>query len=344
MATLGDDLLTLADLTKRLDPDGKIAMIGEHLEKTNAILDHMVWKEGNLPTGERTTVRVGNPTVGFRALNEGIARSKSRTAQVDEGAAMLAGFSECDRDLAVLSGDVGGFRVSESKSFFEAMNQTMATTLFYGNAATSRKEFSGLATRYDDLSSSDVSDQIIDGGGTGIDNRSIWFVAWGETGVQGIYPKGSKAGLQHMDVTNAQGSAGDGYPAGCVIEDDSGRKYLGFRDWYQWHCGLSVKDKRYAVRIANIDYSALTADHSAGAYIENLMVQAEERMHQLGLGSMKYAWYCPRKIHTYLRLQMLTDKRSFMSWDEIGGKRVELWNGTPIHRIDALNVDEARVV
>ena len=63
MATIGATVLTLADWAKRLDPDGKTPTIVELLSMTNEILLDMLWKEGNLPTGERTTVRTGLPTV-----------------------------------------------------------------------------------------------------------------------------------------------------------------------------------------------------------------------------------------------------------------------------------------
>ncbi len=39
---------------------------------------------------------------------------------------------------------------------------------------------------------------IIDAGGTGTDNTSIWLV-WGENTVHGIFPKGQKAGIQMED-------------------------------------------------------------------------------------------------------------------------------------------------
>ena len=76
--------IRLVDLTKRLDPDGRIAQIGELLNQTNEILLDMPWKEGNLTTGERTVVRTGLPTVAWRLLNKGVASSKSTTDQIDE--------------------------------------------------------------------------------------------------------------------------------------------------------------------------------------------------------------------------------------------------------------------
>lgn len=335
MAVIGQVLPTLVDLTNRLDPEGKIASIAEYLTADNQVLDDMVWKEGNLPTGERTTIRTELPTVGFRALNEGVARSKSRTAQIDEGAAMLEGNSQVDRKLAILSGNIGAYRLSESTAFFESMNQTMATTTFYGNAATSPKAFTGFAPRFDD-----IGDQVIDAGGTGTDNMSIWLIAWGEQ-VFGIYPKGTKGGLFHHDVSGFAGMGDDGFPLGMEVLDADGNPYLGYKDHYEWNCGLAVKDRRYVVRIANIDRSLLIKDRTTGADLQDLMVQATERIQG---NATRQAFYMPRAISGMLRRQLLTTKNAFLSYDEVAGRKVTNFDGIPVRRVDALKADEARVI
>ena len=116
-------VLTLGDWAKRLDPDGKVPVVVELLSQTNEVLTDMLWKEGNLPTGHRTTVRTGLPSVAWRLLNAGTTPSKSTTAQIDEQAAMLEAWSEVDVDLANLNGNVNSFRLSEAMAFLEAMNQ-----------------------------------------------------------------------------------------------------------------------------------------------------------------------------------------------------------------------------
>lgn len=59
MATLSSNALTLADHAKRVDPMGKIPRIVEMLSNSNEILDDMLFIEGNLPTGHRTSIRTG---------------------------------------------------------------------------------------------------------------------------------------------------------------------------------------------------------------------------------------------------------------------------------------------
>ena len=89
MGALNANCLTLADWAKRLDPDGKVPAIVELLSQNNEILSDMLFIEGNLPTGHRTTVRTGLPTVAWRLLNQGVQPSKSVTAQIDEACGMM---------------------------------------------------------------------------------------------------------------------------------------------------------------------------------------------------------------------------------------------------------------
>ena len=91
MATINSKVLTMADWAKRLDPDGKTAFITEVLSQSNEVLDDMLFKEGNLPTGEQTTIRTGLPNVFYRLINQGTPKSKSTTAQITENAAIFSG-------------------------------------------------------------------------------------------------------------------------------------------------------------------------------------------------------------------------------------------------------------
>src|SRR5688500_13356212 len=199
MATIGNNVLTLVDWAKRLDPGGKVDRIVELLAMTNPILQQMPFLEGNLPTGHRTTVRTGLPAVAWRLLNQGIQPSKSTTAQADEAIGMLEAWSETDVELAKLNGNLAEFRFSEAGAFIEALNQEMAQTIFYGNQGMAPEEFTGLAVRYSSLSA--VNGQnIVNAGGVGSDNTSIWLIVWGPNTVHGIFPKGSKAGIEHNDL------------------------------------------------------------------------------------------------------------------------------------------------
>ncbi len=128
--------------------------------------------------------------------------SKSTTVQITDSIGMLESYAEVDKSLADLNGNTSEFRLSERRAFIEAMNQQMAQTLFYGDTSVSPQQFMGLSSRYSSKTAGN-GQNIIDAGGTGTDNTSIWLVVWGENTVHGIFPKGQKAGL-HMEDKGQQ--------------------------------------------------------------------------------------------------------------------------------------------
>ena len=334
MAVLSTGTLTLADWAKRLDPDGKVPVIVELLAQTNEILMDMRWIEGNLPTGHRTTVRTGLPSVAWRLLNQGVQPSKSRTVQIDEQSGMLEAWSEVDVDLAKLNGNIAAFRLSEARAFIEAMNQEMASTLFYGNGGLAPEEFTGLAPRYATISGATNGSHVLSGGGAGSDNSSIWLVVWGDQSCMGIFPKGSKAGLIHDDYgeVTVETTAGVG-----------GSRMRALQERWQWKSGIALKDWRYVVRIANIDISNLVAKTSAADLIE-LMIKAIHRIPTLSMG--KPAFYMNRTVFEMLDIQRRDDVISGggLTYADVDGVIRPSLRGIPIAKCDALLETEATVV
>lgn len=332
MAALGTGALTLHDWAKRRDPDGTTPVIVELLSQTNEILTDMRWVEGNLPTGHRTTVRTGLPTVAWRLLNQGVAPSKSTTAQIDEQCGMLEAWSEVDVDLAKLNGDTPALRLSEARAFIEAMNNEMAATLFYGNSGLAAEEFTGLAPRYSSLTATNASN-VLSGGGAGSDNSSVWLVVWGENTISGIFPKGSMAGLIHEDfgVETVETTAGVG-----------GSRMRAYRERWQWKAGIAQRDWRYAVRICNIDISNLTAKSSA-ADLTELMIKAIHRIPSMGLG--KPVFYMNRTVFQMLDIQRRDDVISGggLTYSNVDGAVRPNFRGIPIAKSDALLETEATV-
>ncbi|EJL90267.1 major capsid protein [Pantoea sp. GM01] len=328
MAVKGLTALTLADWGKRVDPNGKIDKITELLSQTNPILQDMLIVEGNLPTGHRTTVRSGLPNATWRLLNYGVQPSKSTTVQITDSIGMLESYAEVDKSLADLNGNTAEFRLSEDRAFIEAMNQQMAQTLFYGDTSVNPQQFMGLSSRYSSKTAGN-GQNIIDAGGTGTDNTSIWLVVWGENTVHGIFPKGQKAGL-NMEDKGQQ-----------TLRDANNNPYEGYRTHYKWDNGLTLRDWRYVVRIANIDVSDLSTP-AAAANIVSLMVKALHRIPNRGMG--KPVFYMNRTIGQALDLQSLDKASLALSVKETEGEWWTSFRGVPIRETDAILETEARVV
>ena len=331
MATIGGDAVTLIDVAKRLDPDGSVPDIAELLTQNNEILEDIPWYEGNLPTGHRVTQRSGLPAAYYRKMNAGIPKSKSTTVQVDEAFGELTALCEIDKSIADLNGNTAAFRLSEARAFIESMNQTFCTKLFYGNVAANGEEIQGLAPRFSTLSA-DNGSNIIDAGGTGSNNTSLWLVGWSDHTVWGGFPKGSKAGIQFNKGT------GDDWAF-----DAAQNRFRAYIDDYKWHNGLVMKDWRYVVRIANIDVTTLTKNAASGADLLDLVAQGVEKIHSLTGVTPRF--YGNRTLSSFFRRQMVNKiANSTLAWGDVAGKRVMHLEEVPFRRVDALLNTEARVV
>jgi hypothetical protein len=334
MPLIGNTAVTMADLAKRMDPNGMLAPVAELLNETNEVIPDIPWMEGNLPTGHRTTLRTALPTVYWRAFNEGVPKSKSNTAQVDEVCGMMEGYAEVDKELIKLYGNQGAaFRASEVAAFVEGMGQEFVDKLFYGSLALEPKAFTGLATRFADVnigeSGSALKDgAIIDAGGTQSDNTSIWLVVWGPNTVHGIYPRGMVGGLENEDLGQ------------FTAADSNGGLYEVMRSHFMWKCGIAVRDWRFVVRIANIDTSNLIANTTPADLIK-FMGRATRRVPNLTSG--RPVFYVNRVVDGMLIEQALGKVSSTLTFDDVAGRPVTKLLGIPIRKVDAILNNEQQL-
>ena len=178
------------------------------------------------------------------------------------------------------------------------------------------------------LKKADCAKNIIDAGGT-TNLASMWLVGWGPLTVHGIYPRGSQGGLEQEDLGEV------------TVTKADGSMFQGYRTHFKQNIGLSVRDWRYVVRIANIDMKSIKEDISAGPNLINLMIRAEEKMQSLT--GCRPVWYMNQELRTFLRLQKNKVHGSTITEDMEMGKMVTRANGIPVRKIDALLSTEARV-
>lgn len=338
MATLSTGQLTLADISKRLSPDGKVDPVAELLSQQNEILEDIVFREANQPTSHVVGIRTGLPAVYWRQYNAGVPSSKSTTAQITEPCAMMEARSHIDAKLLQLNGNSAAFRLSEEAAFIEAMGQEMTSKIFNGNVGTDAKTFSGLATRYSSTTAGNGNNVIL-AGGAGSDNASVYLVVWGENTVFSPFPKGSRAGLMSRDLGEES------------VSDGNGGWYQAARSLFQWDAGLVVKDWRYVVRIANIDVSDWigvtgTQATSASTNLVKLMMKAIARIPNFSAG--RAAFYANRSIKEGLMIQALEKSSSALgiqpAINQFGQNIHSLtFQGVPIRTVDGLGIAESLV-
>lgn len=331
MAILGGTFVDLIDVYKKQDgTSGDIAVI-EILNQMNPILQDAIAVECNKGTTHLHAVRAGLPTVAWGQLYKGIPNDKGRLTQVEDTTGFVEGRSTIDKRVLALASNPGAVRLGEAQAYLEAMSQEVATKLFYGNTASDPEQFLGLSPRFNSTTAPN-GNQIILAGGTGSDNTSIWFVAWGDNQCQLLYPKGTSAGIKREDMGKQR------------LTDGDGNAYYGMEELFTWNVGLAVKDWRYVARIANIDVSAMAAGTVA---LYTFMRKAYYKLQKRRVPGGKIAIYCNRDVMEALDALATnagsTDNFVRLTRKEVEGEEVLAYRGIPLRECDAIVNTEALV-
>lgn len=323
MPGVGNTYLSLADLYKQREGDNITSTIIELLAETNDLLKDAPAVECNDGSGHKTTTRTGLPTPTWRMLYEGVQPTKSQVAQVRDTTGMLEDYSEVDKVLVDLAGDKAQFRLNEARAHIEAMNQEVQENIFYGSTKTNAAKFDGLALRYNSISTTktNVGYNVLSAGGSGSDSTSVWMVTWGDLHTHMLYPKGTKAGLEHKDLGEQTKTNSDGGMLQVL------------RDHYKWHVGLSVRDWRSTCRICNIDASDLAAGSVA---LDNYLIKAYYRIKSYNKTGRTVIY---ANAETLYALHLLAKAKTnvYLTLKEgIEGQEIVTFMGIPIRQADQL--------
>lgn len=330
----------LVDILTRTDPNGNISQIIELASLINPIIEDAVYTECNDGTKHQHVIRTGIPEPAWRRYNSGIKQVKTTTAKVVDTTGMSAAYLNVDAALARLNGNEANYRASEMVGVVEGFSQFIARNLFYGSTDTTPDGFMGLSPRFDDPTVASGR-QLINAGGTGSTNTSIWFVTWGPRATTLLYPKGSAVGLARKDMGERLAPAPDGSGEMVVLTD-----YL------TWDIGMAVQDWRGNARICNINVPTLTKDAASGADLLDLMIDAEVRVrgqNRVGIdgnGNLvkgKTVIYANETICAFLRKQALNKKNVMLRVEQIDDQPTTMWGEWPIRCVDAIANTEAAI-
>jgi hypothetical protein len=300
----------------------------------------MLWMQCNDGAGHKTTVRTGLPAATWRLLNYGVQKSRSTTSQIRDATGMLESYSDIDKALADLNGNSAEFRMGEDMAFIEAMNQAMQGSVLYGSTAVNPERFTGLAPRFSTIAGAPSGANIVDAGGTGATNTSIWLVGWGQNTCHGLFPSGSKTGLQVRDMGEV------------ALYDAQQNVYQGYRTHFKWDCGLSVRDWRFVVRIANIN---VTGGIVTTSNLINTLIQAVNKLPFVSAagnspppggtrpGQVNTAFYCNRMVRSALDIQAMAKSNAFLTIETRDSRPYTAFRGIPIRLCDQILNNEARV-
>lgn len=329
MATLGTTYLNLIDQMKTAK--NGLWEVVEALHQLTPFMQDANVMTANQGTKHTHSIRTGLPSVTWGALYQGIPQSKSQMQQVEDTTGFVEGLSSVDERLLKIYGEKANLmRQSEGLAFLEAIAQEVASSIWYSDVNVNGKKFHGLGARYNSLS----NPCVVDGGGEGSDNASIWMVTHGDAQVSIITPENVEAGVTQEDMGRQR------------VTDASGDPYYVREEKFEQHIGLTNKDWRYTGRIANIDVSeALAGNVNVYALLRSLYYKLQGRRHYKMDADGK-----PTQGRTvlYMNRTMLevldmlgtnegaSDSFVRLTPMQLMGQEVQSWRNIPIREDDAL--------
>lgn len=327
-------IFTLADYTSLVGSQLAHPIVVDTIRNCMPLFDQATIQVANDGLNNRTDLITGYPEGQLRGFNQGVMPEKAEGKTVVDTCMLVSTYSQIDEKQLQLNKYSATWRANKERAFMRGLAYGMAKRFFYGSMAQDPRAINGLAARYwtVDEESDQIAEQVIDAGGTGATNTSIWLVTWGPDTTYLFYPEGAKAGLQAMDRGIES------------VLDAQGRRYRAAITDYDWYLGLAVSNPASVVRIANIDVTALKNDASTGANLINLMIDAKERLGDEVEG--RTAFYANGEITRVLRHQIRKETSNQLTWEKVAGRKVAVFDDTPIHKMPkgVLLNTEARVI
>ena len=324
----GTGLATLYDIAQTLGQSDQMLQQAVELQaQTNEIWQALPFKPCNKSTMEIVPLRTALPEVAWRMINKGTQPTKSSMAQASFTCGALEAMAQIDERIMQLNKGSNAFRMNENRAHQESMSQMMSQSVFYGDEKINPATFTGLSAFYYSKANQDpvYADQIIDAGGTGDNLTSLWIVTFAPDTVYGIHPEGIPGGYKYKD--NGRVS----------VNDPQGGKYYAYESQFNWDMGLCIRDPRYVVRLANIDYT-----DTDSTTFRNKLIEAYNQIHNVDHG--RTVILCNRKVQTYLAIMATNAKNVDLRFDEFAGKKVTHFWTSPILMNDAILMTESQLV
>lgn len=325
--------VTLNDIQKRLGANNAFQPIIEILKQSNPILEDMPFAEGDLPIGNKTTIRTSLPSPSIRRANRGTAPTKSDVKQVIDQCMYLEDRSCVDTLLLKGKPNPEAYRASEDDAHVEGMGQYVAKVFMYGDLTDPAYSdtFNGLLVRYpvEDGDKGTRGYQVISAGtkNTKGHNTSAVIVDWGDRKVTGIFPKGMTAGLSTKDLGESD------------VYDSDGNPFRAVQTLYSWQVGLAVQNVRSVAAIRNIDVDALSAFTAAQeATFMNKIIFAKNRI-QLPKSPIMYVG---DTLYSYLETFLLNKNNVHVTREMRENEPPLLrFSGIPVKKMDCMTDTEA---
>lgn len=326
---VGNEVYTLLDYSKQFTEGGDELAVADVLSKANPMIADATLIESNSDAGHLHAIQTSIPEGTWRRAYKGIPYTKGTQKQVMDTYGTLGANSLVDKLIAEKGGKVNQVRARQAKTIIEGMANTMGYTLINGSNKKEEESFVGLKAHYavlGDWDSEDASRNVVSAlGDTANKCTSVYMITWDTDKIFTFYPKGTKAGLQHIDYT----------PDGPKeVFDGNNKSFPGYKEYFEWKLGLCVHDWRFGGRVCNID--ADTTGAQLRAAIDEMMARVDK-------GTGKQFLYMNKKVAFMLQQALDNKGNVFYTAAQPNQPPVLNYNGVPVHICDFIKFDEAVV-
>ena len=344
MATIGNSFRGIIDHYASTNRNGDVIPAIEALHRLNPLMQDAHVIDCNDGSGHISRIRTGLGDVAWGQLYKGIIQSKGTSMQVRDTTGFVERLATIDVRYLEKVKNPAAERADEANVALEAIAQDVQVNFFYADTATTPERFKGVAARYNAIANGGAAaSQIIDGGGTGSNNTSIWILGWGPSGTSLITPEGSTAGIQRKDMGVQR------------VYDELNRPYFAKEEYFRQDIGVKVSDWRQNVRIANIDINAVKAGTvDLFALLRRGYYKMQNRRDSLientdgNVTGIKPIIYMNRDLLEALDALSTnsgaSDNKIRLMPEEIAGKEIKGYREMPIRETDALINAEQRVI
>lgn len=326
MTVKGAELVTLADAQKTLRKQERD--IAEVLLKQRALISDIPYREMNEKVRHVEELRSDLPQIYYIKANLGIPASKTSVESREYNTAAFGSKSIIDVHVARRGGKdrIPVRRWNEAQAHIQSMTQEQSNLAFYGSPKDDDRKVPGFADVYSTLATTEpTSKQVVSckqGTPTLPKYTSAFLVYWGEP-IFGIYPAGENMGLVREDDGIIDHIGKD--------ENNNVTTFKAYRENFEMHHGIVVKDYRAAGRVCNIDTNHIgKALGSGGATDAADLLRAMTLLHYRIPTAIRNAnkgkgkWYVNSTIAAALHLQA----QSKVSGG--AGLRYENYQGEPV--------------
>jgi hypothetical protein len=261
MATL-ENKYTIQDAMARVTKMGEYLDLADVVSKATGIMEVLEFHPTNQAFDHLTARRTDQGTPTTRIANEGAQEIKATSDQVIDIPVHYNNVIKPDPLFLRKFNTPEEWKADEVRAYGQAYAEAFTQQLITGDSGNDPgREFDGLEKRLGSLpaDANDVTDRfhtVRSGGGSGADNTSIYVLGIGKAGAYGLFHKNGTAGFQMEQLPRQLVPLGSGDVVLSPIN-------------VSWDVGFSATNHRMIGRLANIDFSDLTDDASAGVNLMN---------------------------------------------------------------------------